>query len=571
MSKLGSNRFSPQARTVSSVAKAVLLATSVIAFGTSAKADLVISNQPTSNVDCSSNFCEAMAADAVLNVKDLKALLKKADRYVDTLDHAINIVIRVPFRWTNSHQLSLFAPQGAVIVEKPITVMGNGGLDIEAYNGGMQLRKTGRIDFWDLSSLFEINDQGYHLVGDVRTLGQSVSGGYGNIALARDYDASGDGVYSTSPGTGYFQGYIEGLGHTISNLTVNDPTTSHAVGLISYLSWGSIRDLGLVNANISGGQQSMVGGIVGQDNGLIEQSYVTGSVRGGTNAIVGGIVGFADSGQWIRNSYANATISAGDNSSAGGLMGESYDQGAPIVNCFATGPVALSGAGGAAGGLVGWSASGQITGSYATGKVQGGTQALVGGLIGESSIPIQASFATGAVTGGDNSNVGGLVGYVGGSTIYQDYATGAATGGNSANVGGLVGNNPNGDIRYVYALGAVTVGANGYAGGVLGIHERLLSYAYATGAISGGSGSTVGGVVGIDYGRKDIFRTYWDTQTSGIGNGSQGAGSPANDYGIAPLTTAQLQAGLPTGFTREFWRQDAGINNGLPYLRATPP
>lgn len=111
----------------------------------------------------------------------------------------------------------------------------------------------------------------------------------------------------------------------------------------------------------------------------------------------------------------------------------------------------------------------------------------------------------------------------------------------------------------------------GYAGRFLGRQVGLLSYGYATGAVSGQAGSTVGGVAGIDFRHKDIYRTYWDTETGGISNPGQGAGSPLGDYGVDGLTTSQLQSGLPKGFDRQFWRQDAGINNGLPYLRALTP
>jgi hypothetical protein len=59
--------------------------------------------------------------------------------------------------------------------------------------------------------------------------------------------------------------------------------------------------------------------------------------------------------------------------------------------------------------------------------------------------------------------------------------------------------------------------------------------------------------------------------TSGITNPSQGAGNVSNQPHITGLTTAQFQAGLPTGFDPTTWGEDPSINGGLPYLLALPP
>jgi hypothetical protein len=64
---------------------------------------------------------------------------------------------------------------------------------------------------------------------------------------------------------------------------------------------------------------------------------------------------------------------------------------------------------------------------------------------------------------------------------------------------------------------------------------------------------------------------YWNINTSGISNKSQGAGNFPNDPGIVGLTTTQLQSGLPSGFSATVWGQSASINNGFPYLLALPP
>jgi len=62
----------------------------------------------------------------------------------------------------------------------------------------------------------------------------------------------------------------------------------------------------------------------------------------------------------------------------------------------------------------------------------------------------------------------------------------------------------------------------------------------------------VGGLIGYDGAQAgSLSDTYWDTDTSGVTNLSQGPGNITNDPGITGLTTAQFQSGLPQGFGSE--------------------
>jgi hypothetical protein len=83
----------------------------------------------------------------------------------------------------------------------------------------------------------------------------------------------------------------------------------------------------------------------------------------------------------------------------------------------------------------------------------------------------------------------------------------------------------------------------------------------------------LGGLIGFDAkgNSTGIASSYWDTDTSGITNPSQGAGNISNDPGITGLTTLQLQSALPAGLSSSIWGQNSGINGGLPYLLAVPP
>jgi hypothetical protein len=137
-----------------------------------------------------------------------------------------------------------------------------------------------------------------------------------------------------------------------------------------------------------------------------------------------------------------------------------------------------------------------------------------------------------------------------GGPIVNSYSTGAVTGADGSDVGGLVGLN-NGPIGY---------------------NNGPISFSYSTGSVSGGTGSLVGGLIGDDVSQPNsLDETYWDLDTSGITDPSQGAGNIANDPGITGLTTAQFQSGLPDGFDPKVWAENPNINGGLPYLIANPP
>ena len=198
-----------------------------------------------------------------------------------------------------------------------------------------------------------------------------------------------------------FSAFFEGNNYTISNLMINRPDSNH-IGLFRYTgSAAKITNVGLLNVHITGNY--FVGGVVGENNGSVANSYVAGAVRG-SNDRVGGLVG-TNSGD-ITNSYAIATVS-GSNNQVGGLVGHSSGE---ITNSYASSVVEGSGF---VGGLVGAS-SGDITNSYARGAVAGDSS--VGGLVGENdnAARITNSYAVSVVEGG--SSVGGLVGQNRGSS-----------------------------------------------------------------------------------------------------------------------------------------------------------
>lgn len=235
----------------------------------------------------------------------------------------------------------------------------------------------------------------------------------GYYALGSDIDASATSTWNAgegftpigrSNGKNAFKGQFDGLGNTITNLTINRlaGSTSNNVGMFGYINSATISNVGLVDATVTG--KTNVGALVGYNrNGIIRNAYATGSVTGtGTDVetYVGGLVGYNNAGT-ISNSYATGSVT-------GNL----------------TGTLAI-GYNNNVGGIVGGNNLGTISNSYATGSVTGNLNGT-----------LDVSY---------NNNVGGLVGSNSDGTISDTYAAGSVTGSSTGNVvnnyGGLAGTN----------------------------------------------------------------------------------------------------------------------------------
>ena len=247
-----------------------------------------------------------------------------------------------------------------------------------------------------------------------------------------------------------FTGSLQGAHYTIRNLYVSIASGATRVGLFGETGSASvIQNVGVTNAYIQVDTiRSHAGGLVGENQGSLRNSYASGSVSGVTS---GGLVGW-NTGS-ISNSYAAGSVSG---VTSGGLVGNNTGS---ISNSYTTGSV-YGGSFSRVGGLVGRNA-GSISNSYATGTVTPNTPAIncrAGGLVGnnDSGGSISNSYATGTVTGAsDSASIsGGLVGW-NQESISNSYAAGSVSG-YSGRTGGLVGFN-NGNIRgknyFVYDAG----------------------------------------------------------------------------------------------------------------------
>ncbi|TSA58602.1 MAG: filamentous hemagglutinin N-terminal domain-containing protein [Methylophilaceae bacterium] len=313
-----------------------------------------------------------------------------------------------------------------------------------------------------------------------------------NYALGRNIDLT------STPFTpiASFNSIFDGLGHTISNLSI---TGGANTGLFANVSGATIQNVGLVNGTVTGAAST--GALVGNmasttiNNSYAQNIIVTGAA--GTGGLVGTVVGTGN----INNSYATGSV-IGSGAATGGLVGSTAAVGS-ITNSCASGDVQGDGAG--TGGLVGSSASsGSIISSYATGNVMS-VAAGTGGLVGSNaSGAIFQSFASGNVNGG-GAGTGGLAGSNMLGLISQSFAVGNVSGTGwslaapaptaatvGASTGGLVGSN-SGAILNSYSSGNVTGYAAG-VGGLVGSGAGTVTTSFSSGIVTGTAGATsVGG------------------------------------------------------------------------------
>ncbi|MFY4742211.1 MBG domain-containing protein [Aliarcobacter butzleri] len=274
-----------------------------------------------------------------------------------------NINVNQAITWSTAQELTLNAGNN-IYINKEITATNNSGKLALKY--GQATTTGGSSDYYvnakvnlkagqnfstqkgsdvaNLKNYTVITDLGTQTSSNDGTL-QGMKSDLGNTnanyVLGSDIDASETSSWNSGEGftpigvfANSFYGTFDGLGHTISNLYINRGS-SDSIGLFGDLSYSTIRNLGLLNVDITGGFDT--GSLVGKSNngGIISNSYATGTVRGTT--MVGGLVGIGSSGI-IENSYSKVNVVANNGPGfkrAGGLAGYVYI----INNSYASGTV----------------------------------------------------------------------------------------------------------------------------------------------------------------------------------------------------------------------------------------
>ena len=277
-------------------------------------------------------------------------------------------------------------------------------------------------------------------------------------------------------------------------------TESNIGGLVGQAETSSSIDDSYSSATVNGNSAASVGGLVGNLNGMIENSYSQGNVFGQT--YVGGLAGNSSSTSDVRSSFAKGLVQGGDYS--GGLIGDN---------------------------------EGFLSNSYSMGSVLGGS--YVGGLVGRSSKDVNNSYVNsiGGVTGTSGGYlagyVGGLAGYLSGN-IKNSYALiSGSVSGNRNFVGGLVGS-IDGDIENTYAkvLGSVSSSGTYQAwdpyglniGGLTGFIDGDISNSFSEIGNDIYGAWAVGGLAGNVDGQinNSGSQVSGDVYTTNSGNGAAG-------------------------------------------------
>ncbi len=216
---------------------------------------------------------------------------------------------------------------------------------------------------------------GCHATGTVT--GASFEGGY-DQHVGGLVGSNNDGSVIDSHATGMVSG-AQSVGGLVGT---NGSTDMHESGV------GTI-DNSYAEGDVLGnyGDRANLGGLVGRNtDGNITNSYAIGNLSGASS--IGGLVGSNSEAGQINDCYATGVVE-GEESLLGGLVGNNRGG---IANCYATGIVQGSNPGSmAVGGLVGQNlSSGTIERTYSTGEVTGES---MGGLVGSNSGPeAEASY-----------------------------------------------------------------------------------------------------------------------------------------------------------------------------------
>lgn len=227
-----------------------------------------------------------------------------------------------------------------------------------------------------------------------------------NYALGANIDASAtknwDGGAGFAPigqsQSNSFRGTFNGLGNQITGLHINRPNSKLA-GLIGVLhESGVVRDLGVVDASIFGSNEHAtpagtqgIGILVGDNYGLITDSYAKGAVNG--LFVVGGLVGQNRASGFITHSYVISRLPTLVRSS-GGFVGINHGT---IADSYAVADIEQ--ARWEVGGFVGKNSStGSIKDSYAASVVTpwfGLNDQLIGGFFASNEGTLTNTFGRG--------------------------------------------------------------------------------------------------------------------------------------------------------------------------------
>ena len=292
-------------------------------------------------------------------------------------------------------------------------------------------------DYMRVHDVYELQHMDVNQIYDVDPDKRKILGRY---MLADDIDArqtkDWDGGFQPIGDVtrGSFTGRFDGVGHTITGLTIKPPTNTTGEvsrGMFAYIDHARIENVSLKGASVSG--EKDVGGIVGSTKwSTIRNVSFSGKVYG-SDTVVGGIVGELNKST-LENAYHEGTVEG--NKAVGGIVGFVFGD-STVQNVRNAGKVL--GNAEFLGGIAGTLYESTLENAYNEGTVEG--KKIVGGIAGAlDNSTLQNAWNTGAVTG--NGNVGGIAGSVASSSVRNAVQTGDVeqrAGQTDSQVGGVVG------------------------------------------------------------------------------------------------------------------------------------
>ncbi|PMY70713.1 MULTISPECIES: GLUG motif-containing protein [Pseudomonas] len=431
--------------------------------------------------------------------------------------------------------LALNAAQGSIRLNDDVALTGTGAsLELNSKNGH-SLKDDKSVTLSGTNARFSANGESYQVVQNLKQLRDIENNMNGRYVLGNRI--TGQGSFRTLGEGGSFTGKLDGLGNTISdlslyssaafvglfgtnagqisNLNLERISASGAsstyyntqVGTLAAVNMGSIRNVKAKDVRVTGASHlNSLGGLVALNlAGDITNSSASGQVIGNQYTFaMGGLVGEnitnPDGVAKITNSHADIALRGqmnADSKGAGGLVGSNHGV---IDNASSTGTIDLAGANLNIGGLVGENTgNGSISNSRSSTNVSGSKAGRVGGLVGSNQGSLANSHASGDVTGNGTEAIGGLVGRNQGGSITNSSASNNVSDLYSKNVGGLVGHNQGGQVDNSLFSGTVKGGRNANIGGLIGTNQNgLISNSSTKGNVSGLYGSNVGGLIGYN-------------------------------------------------------------------------
>ncbi len=200
---------------------------------TSVRASVRISPKPTQNMSCASGVCAPTARNAVLNATDLAGMLSSGDvdgrRWTNGQGHRCGGIAELGFEQSpdalvlpwHDHLLQgcrCRRPGAMTLITK-----------YDRLGGYLYFTRKGRVDFRNTTSSLIINGNSYGLITSIHDL-KVAGGNVPYLAFAKNIKAAK--AYSDVP-VETFQDTLEGLGHSISHLTISSTQTEQPLGLVA--------------------------------------------------------------------------------------------------------------------------------------------------------------------------------------------------------------------------------------------------------------------------------------------------------------------------------------------------